>query len=52
MNPGDRHIAGDNHDYHAPVNNGDHYNGEIRGGVVGGTGNRNNFGSPSPQSEM
>jgi len=47
---GDRHFAGDNHDYYGPVDRGDHYNAEIRGGVVGGTGNHNNFSSPSQRT--
>jgi hypothetical protein len=45
---GDRHFAGDNHEYRAPVHHGDSY-GEVNGGAVGGHGNINNF-VPTPQT--
>jgi hypothetical protein len=43
MNPGQKHFAGDNHDYRAAVHRGDSY-GQVNGGVVGGSGNINDFG--------
>lgn len=48
MRPETKHITGDNHDYHGPVN-GDQYYGQVRAcQVAGGCGHKNSFNLNGP----